>query len=849
MTHKINVKKCAQKALAAALALTIIGSVSAITATCDTLSDFVGMKVSAAAAFSDNGSYLSETSVPVGTSFTAYAKFTGGTGPYQYKYCYRVNGGEWVDLTEVTAKKVKMIKLPKKSGKYTVRIAAWDAEGNYASKYLYISVTRDTGNPFAAGKCSLSSTAVNVNDSITAKAKFTGGVLPYTYKYSYRIENGDWNYATDLVTNTEQEIKMPSAAGFYTVRISAWDAADNYASSYQYLTVKEDTGKELQDDHSSLSSDCVAVNDSVTVNSSFTGGVKPYQYKYSYRLLGSKEWTYATDYVRNTVQKIKMPSVPGYYTVRASVKDANGTIRSVSQTLTVKEDSGKAFVNEDSSLSKYKVNIKESTTAYAKFTGGAAPYQYKYSYRLGMGEWVYVTNDYVKTASQKITMPATAGFYTIRIASKDANGTYNSSYQYITVKRDTNQPFSENGSTVSTSTPKAGSTITAAAKFTGGIEPYTYKYAIRDVTGKWTTLTDYIQSSTYSIKIPDAAGDATVKIIAKDTKGTTRTSYHTLNVIKDTNAAFENDGCSLSASSAEPGTNIVMKAKFKGGTQPYTYKYSIRRNNGDWKVLTGYVKADSKVLTVPDQTGFYTIRIGSLDAEGRYASKYLDLKVIKNYGTNFIENGTSLSTGISFVNSNFSALANFSGGCEPYQYKVEYKNTSGSWSTLSDYSPDDVPTLKAMSAPGTYTIRVSAKDVLGHTASKNLTLKVISDTPTITAQMEEELKIINEYRAKAGVKPVTLDNKLTVAANIRAQELVKSQSHTRPDGRSWSTLLEDLSIGEGYISENIAWDYTSPTAVMEAWKNSSSHYNTIVNSNYTKVGIGIDKNNWVQLFD
>lgn len=115
------------------------------------------------------------------------------------------------------------------------------------------------------------------------------------------------------------------------------------------------------------------------------------------------------------------------------------------------------------------------------------------------------------------------------------------------------------------------------------------------------------------------------------------------------------------------------------------------------------------------------------------------------------------------------------------------------------------------------------------------------------------LNLVNQNRAAAGLHCLRLDADLCAAAQIRAQEIMTSFSHTRPDGRKFSTVLTDNGIRFTAAGENIAWGQTSPTQVMNAWMNSDGHRANIMNQTYTKLGVGhlTDANGrqyWVQLF-
>lgn len=121
------------------------------------------------------------------------------------------------------------------------------------------------------------------------------------------------------------------------------------------------------------------------------------------------------------------------------------------------------------------------------------------------------------------------------------------------------------------------------------------------------------------------------------------------------------------------------------------------------------------------------------------------------------------------------------------------------------------------------------------------------------AFVAEVVRLVNEERAKAGLKALTFDSEIAVAADVRAHEIETSFSHTRPDGRSFGTALKDRGISYMGAGENIAWGQTTPSQVMQGWMNSEGHRANILNPKFTKIGVGHYKNStgrnfWAQLF-
>ncbi len=126
------------------------------------------------------------------------------------------------------------------------------------------------------------------------------------------------------------------------------------------------------------------------------------------------------------------------------------------------------------------------------------------------------------------------------------------------------------------------------------------------------------------------------------------------------------------------------------------------------------------------------------------------------------------------------------------------------------------------------------------------------DTETLSFP-EQVVKLVNEERTKAGLSEVTLDKNMEAAALTRAKEIETSFSHTRPDGRSFSTVLTDNGITYRGSGENIAWGQRSPEEVMKGWMNSDGHRANILNPKFTKIGVGYyrnaaGRNYWTQLF-
>lgn len=112
---------------------------------------------------------------------------------------------------------------------------------------------------------------------------------------------------------------------------------------------------------------------------------------------------------------------------------------------------------------------------------------------------------------------------------------------------------------------------------------------------------------------------------------------------------------------------------------------------------------------------------------------------------------------------------------------------------------------------------------------------------TYSDYINEILRITNGYRKEGGLEPLTLNTKLTEIANVRAEELAWSgkHSHYRPDGSHCFSIFKENGFNSGLAGENIGWGFATPEAVCQAWKDSPTHYENIMNPQFTQIGIGV----------
>lgn len=111
---------------------------------------------------------------------------------------------------------------------------------------------------------------------------------------------------------------------------------------------------------------------------------------------------------------------------------------------------------------------------------------------------------------------------------------------------------------------------------------------------------------------------------------------------------------------------------------------------------------------------------------------------------------------------------------------------------------------------------------------------------TLTDNEAKMFDLINESRAKEGLEPYVIDEKLMKVAKDKAEDMITNDyfAHYSPTFGSPFEMLEKYSISYQSAAENIAGN-SSVTGAHYAIMNSPSHKTNIMSTRYTNAGIGI----------
>jgi len=112
------------------------------------------------------------------------------------------------------------------------------------------------------------------------------------------------------------------------------------------------------------------------------------------------------------------------------------------------------------------------------------------------------------------------------------------------------------------------------------------------------------------------------------------------------------------------------------------------------------------------------------------------------------------------------------------------------------------------------------------------------------------LDITNIMRIRHHLKPLDWDEKLTEVALAHSVDMYENDdfSHTSKVNGELADRLEAGDVFYQLAGENIAANYADAPAVMEGWLNSKGHRETLLNSEFTHLGVGVYKRHYTQNF-
>ncbi len=99
----------------------------------------------------------------------------------------------------------------------------------------------------------------------------------------------------------------------------------------------------------------------------------------------------------------------------------------------------------------------------------------------------------------------------------------------------------------------------------------------------------------------------------------------------------------------------------------------------------------------------------------------------------------------------------------------------------------------------------------------------------------------NQLRVKDNLADLSMNAKLTRAAQAKAEDMVKHDywSHNAPDGKTPWAFVRASDYSYRKLGENLAAGFGDSDSVVRAWYASQSHRQNLLDSKYSEVGFGV----------
>lgn len=106
---------------------------------------------------------------------------------------------------------------------------------------------------------------------------------------------------------------------------------------------------------------------------------------------------------------------------------------------------------------------------------------------------------------------------------------------------------------------------------------------------------------------------------------------------------------------------------------------------------------------------------------------------------------------------------------------------------------------------------------------------------------ERILELVNQKRTEKGLKPLVFNSKLNEVAQRKAGDMFAFNywAHTSPSGKDPWSFFKEVGYDYSFAGENLARDFMDSDSVVNAWMNSPSHRDNLLNPNYQEMGLAI----------
>ena len=110
---------------------------------------------------------------------------------------------------------------------------------------------------------------------------------------------------------------------------------------------------------------------------------------------------------------------------------------------------------------------------------------------------------------------------------------------------------------------------------------------------------------------------------------------------------------------------------------------------------------------------------------------------------------------------------------------------------------------------------------------------------------EKIITLTNEERQTANLDQLSTNALLSQAAQNKARAIFTNQSfqHNFPE-KKFSSWIKEVGYDYSYVGENLALNFLTDEGVINAWLNSPTHKNNLLNKNFSEIGVAVIRDDW-----
>ncbi len=693
----------------------------------------------------------STTVMYLGRPITFVGNWTGSSNVYNYAWVVTTDQNQWKLYYKGDKNQIDNYNVTTDtSTSFTFN----PQYGSYGIFYLYLYVTPSTGPgssyqqdslvayaqivlmPGTPGVSSLtiSPSSVNANSEagvpIIFTGNWTGGTAPYSYVWMvthkdtiqtpYILQFNSYNYTSK---NSATFSFVPSDNGRYYVYLFV----DSTSSAAYVMAVSQvDSKKNPEPTVSQVTLTPTTVDSNIgeilNFNANWTGGISPYTYVW-YVTTNFPHWQQGFRSF-NSVNSTSQPSasftyIPSSYGIYYLYLFVNNHVGNTPPNNDEDGDDGLAIVataeiivlHPSQPLTSSAISISPTITtvgspinATVESGYGVAPFSYSWAVTTSSGQ--PAPGDYSTTGNQIVFN--TPGTYTVTVTVTDANGVTASLTETVTINSLLSATISVSGLTTLDSGQSATLILTSVG---GGITPYKGQWleepplasSFLNLTNQFYISPTDLSAASVSTGILTTTGTWAFEFEITDSTSKVATSAPvTITVNPELSVSLSSPvGTQVGAGSSITFTNITQ-----GGTEPYTYSYSVSPS-------TGWTQSSNPGNTFTfTSTGNYIVTLSVEDAASSIVSSSLTVTVVSPLTVQVQPQSYSIDPGQVFIT--LTTTVEYGSGSYTWQW---YSGSPGSGVAISGSSGSGATSTYTPTQNGTY--YVVFKDSSGQSVTTN----------------------------------------------------------------------------------------------------------------------------------